>query len=342
MRIDIRRIVKYLILIGLVACLYTLFYPKVYNVPHIKPRKETQFWDLTTGSRIAYTFIPAKGEKSAFPIIFLQGGPGGFYTNATIERFKPLAEKGFDVYLYDQVGGGYSERLENIEEYTAERHKRDLEEIVKIIGAEKVIFIAQSWGAILATFYIADNPNRVEKVIFTGPAPIQPTNKELSTLKPPDSLHLRMPYFANAQANKSSRSLRSEFVMKWAIVFGSKLASDAEVDDFQTLLNYKLNKSTVCDTSINVTVEGGGGFYSQIMTIKSLATAKDPRPALKTSTIPILVMKGQCDNQKWSFTNEYLLVFKNHRLEIIPNAGHSISVEQPELYLKTICDFFSK
>ncbi len=140
MRIDIRRIVKYLILIGLVACLYTLFYPKVYNVPHIKPRKETQFWDLTTGSRIAYTFIPAKGEKSAFPIIFMQGGPGGFYTNATIERFKPLAEKGFDVYLYDQVGSGYSERLENIEEYTAERHKRDLEEIVKIIG--KGIFLA--------------------------------------------------------------------------------------------------------------------------------------------------------------------------------------------------------
>jgi proline iminopeptidase len=245
------------------------------------------------------------------------------------------------VYLYDQVGGGYSERLENIEEYTAERHKKDLEEIVKKIGAGKVIFIAQSWGAILATFYIADNPKSVEKVIFTGPGPIQPTNKELSIQKPPDSLHLREPYFSNAEANKSTKNLRSEFVMKWALVFESKLASDAEVDDFQTLLNGKLNKSTVCDTSLNVTAEGGGGYYSQIMTIKSLGNAKDPRPALKTSTIPILVMKGQCDNQKWGFTSEYLQVFKNHRLAIIPNAGHSISVEQPEMYLKTILGFLN-
>ena len=69
---------------------------------------------------------------------------------------------------------------------------------------------------------------------------------------------------------------------------------------------------------------------------------KDPRPALKASSIPILVMKGQCDNQKWGFTNEYLQVFKNHQLVIIPNAGHSISVEQPSLYLETIADFLNK
>ena len=342
MKQTIRKSIKYLLIIGLAIFLFALFYPRTYDVPHIKPRKETHFWDLSTGSRIAYTLIPAKKKKSPFPIIFLQGGPGGFYTNATIERFKPLAEMGFDVYLYDQVGGGYSERLENIEEYTAERHKKDLEEIVKKIGAGKVIFVAQSWGAILATFYIADNPKSVEKVIFTGPGPIQPMQNELSTLKPPDSLHLREPYFSNAKANKSTKNLRSKFIQKWALVFGSKLAKDAEVDDFQTLLNGKLNKSTVCDTSLNVTAEGGGGYYSQIMIIKSLNTVKDPRPVLKASNIPILVMKGQCDNQKWGFTNEYLQVFKNHQLVIIPKAGHSISVEQPDMYMKTIIDFLSK
>ena len=53
-------------------------------------------------------------------------------------------------------------------------------------------------------------------------------------------------------------------------------------------------------------------------------------------------MKGQCDNQPWGFTNEYLELFKNHQLKIIPNAGHSISVEQPELYLKTIRVFLNQ
>ncbi|MBK6345567.1 MAG: alpha/beta fold hydrolase [Bacteroidales bacterium] len=58
-----------------------------------------------------------------------------------IKLLAPLAVNGFDVYLYDQIGCGSSARLENIEEYSVERHRRDLEEIVKTIGAEKVILI---------------------------------------------------------------------------------------------------------------------------------------------------------------------------------------------------------
>jgi proline iminopeptidase len=319
-----------------------LFVPRTYDVPHVKELKSTLYWNLPTGSQIAYTLIPAKGIKKASPIIFLQGGPGGFYTERTIELFRSFSEIGYDIYLYDQIGGGHSARLKNIREYTADRHKRDLEEIVRKIGSEKVILIAQSWGAILATLFIADNPTKVEKIVFTGPGPIQPMNMELAKQASPDSLQLREPNFSNAQANKSVQNIRSKLTMKWALLFGKKLASDTEADDFQTLLNKKLNKSTVCDTSIDVRAEGGGGYYVQVMTIKSLANVKDPRPVLKKSKIPVLVMKGQCDNQKWGFTNEYLQLFTNHRLVIIKNAGHSISREQPDLYLKTICDFLSE
>ena len=341
MKLTFRRIIISLISACSVILLFVLFVPRTYDVPHIKDRKGTFYWNLPTGSRIAYTLITAKGIKKQYPIIFLQGGPGGFYTEKTIELFKAFAEKGYDVYLYDQIGGGHSARLENIREYTADRHKRDLEEIVRKIGTEKVILIGQSWGAILATLYIADNPEKVWKMIFTGPGPIQPMNTELANLTPPDSLQLRAPYFSNAQANKSVQNIRSKLALKWAQLFGKKLTSDSEADDFQTLLNNRLNKSTVCDTSLNVRAEGGGGYYVEVMTIKSLASVKDPRPFLKNSKIPVLVMKGQCDNQKWGFTNEYLQIFLNHKLVIIPNAGHSISREQPELYLKTICDFLS-
>jgi pimeloyl-ACP methyl ester carboxylesterase len=53
-------------------------------------------------------------------------------------------------------------------------------------------------------------------------------------------------------------------------------------------------------------------------------------------------MKGQCDNQKWGFTNEYLVLFRNHQFAFIPDAGHFISVEQPESYIKAIKEFISK
>lgn len=57
--------------------------------------------------------------------------------------------------------------------------------------------------------------------------------------------------------------------------------------------------------------------------------------------MPILIMKGQCDNQPWGYMHYYLEHFPNCQLKIIPDAGHAISVEQPELYLKTMRDFLN-
>jgi len=329
-------------LILAVILMIKIFYPRSYQVAQIHKRDNIQYWNLTTGSRIAYTLIPAKGQAKPFPIIFLQGGPGGFISARTVAMLAPLSENGYTIYLYDQIGSGHSARLGNIEDYTALRHKKDLEEIVGKTGAEQVILIGQSWGALLATLFMADNPEKVRKAVFTGPGPVIPVRMELADVKAPDSLHLKEPLFTNAQANAEVRNMRSRIMLQWALLFGSKLATDKEADDFQTLLNNKLNKSTVCDTAKAAKAEGGGGYYAQIMTVQSFSDIQDPREKLKKSDIPVLIMKGQCDNQKWGFTSEYLQIFRHSRLVIIPDAGHSISIEQPDLYLKTILEFLNE
>jgi len=83
----------------------------------------------------------------------------------------------------------------------------------------------------------------------------------------------------------------------------------------------------------------GTGYYDQVMTAQSFSTAPDPRPKLTNTTIPILIMKGQYDNQKWGFTHEYLDLFPRHRLVVFPNAGHCIACEQLPAYQATIRDF---
>lgn len=342
MRKNIFQFIKYALPLCLVAYMLAVFIPRSYDVPQMSKRKGTQYWDLQTGSKIAYTLVSAKGIKKPFPIIYLQGGPGGFISDRNIKMLAPLSEDGFDIFLYDQIGSGQSERLSDINEYTADRHKKDLEELIKKIGSEKVILIGQSWGAILATLFIADNPDKVEKVILTGAGPIQPMHEGLLNANVPDSLNLRKPPYSNREANEKSKNIRMNAITFWAKSFGKKLASDKEVDDFQTYLNNELNKATVCDTSKALKAEGGGGFYAQVMTVQSFNEIQDTRPKLKGSKVPILLMKGQCDNQPWGFLNEYLELFPNHQLKIIPGAGHSISVEQPELYLKTIREFLNQ
>lgn len=323
----------------MVVLSYLVFMPRTYDVPLPQKRAGTQYWELPTGSTIAYTLIPGNAPKKLYPVIYLHGGPGGPIYDSNIAMLTPLSADGYDVYLYDQLGSGLSERLDHIEQYTADRHKTDLEEIIIQIGAEKVILIGQSWGAILATLYIADHPDKVEKVIFTSPGPMQPRLGGMQDISPPDSLQLRKPMFTNAQANQKINNIRTKVTSFLARQFGIKLCSDHEADQFLSYLSNEQNKSVVCDTSMALPAEAGSGFYAHIMTLHSLSTLQDPRPALKKVAIPMLLMKGQCDNQKWSASKEYLDHFQHHQLVVVQNAGHSISIEQPEVYLKTIRDF---
>lgn len=316
--------------------------PRHYNVPHQTPRQGTKYWDLSTGSHIAYTLIPAKGEKKPYPIIYLHGGPGGPISDRNIATFTPLADEGYDVYLYDQIGCGLSARLDDINGYTADRHKRDLEEIVNKIGAPKVILIAQSWGAILGALFVADDAAKVDRVVFTGPGPIIPINRGLKNVSAPDSLHFINPLVSNADGSRKANNIRTTVATSLAEKFGIKLMSDEEGDNFATYLNNEQNKSTVCDTSKAIKAAPGAGYYVQVMTVASFGQTTDPRPKLQGCTVPILLMKGQCDNQPWGYANEYLHLFPNHQLAVIPNAGHAINIEQPELYLKTIKDFLKQ
>jgi proline iminopeptidase len=157
----------------------------------------------------------------------------------------------------------------------------------------------------------------------------------------PDSLHLRDPYYSNAEGNNNANNIRTTAMKFFAEKFGWKLASDKEADGFSTYLNSEVDRSTVCDSSKKVKPIGGSGYYVQIITMKTINQVPNPRPKLKNSQIPVLIMKGQCDNQKWGFVTEYLELFPNHTLTIIPSAGHFIWVEQPELYLKTLQTFLN-
>lgn len=319
--------------------LYFGLIPRHYNTPAIPVMPGTQYWDLATGSHIAFWKKEATTQRHATPVIYIHGGPGGRVTSAHIAALTPLAGIGYDVYWYDQTGSGYSDRLDNISDYTVQRHIDDLRAIIRQIGSQKVILIGQSWGALLITAFLGQHPEQVEKVIFTGPGPVLPIRRELAAILPPDSLHLRPPEHTNEAGNRNTSNLRSKLVQWCAQSLGIKLAADAEMDQFFTVLNTALNKSVVCDTSRITPSEGGGGYYAHIMTVRSFQETADTRNQVRNARIPALIMKGQCDNQKWGYTSEYLDLYPEHEFHLIPNAGHSIALEQPELYINTISNF---
>ncbi|MBO9572893.1 MAG: alpha/beta hydrolase, partial [Chitinophagaceae bacterium] len=290
------RIVVLSLLVVMVISAVFIFKPAHFQVTEAQERPGTKYWQLSTGSKIAYTLARGQGKRKPFPIIYLHGGPGAGITNKEVETLGKLSEDGYDVYLYDQIGCGLSGRLDNIKEYSPQRHKNDLAEIIKNINAEKVILAGQSWGSILALSYLAENPDKVEKLIITAPGNIQPVRKEPGNIAAPDSIHLRSHYI-DKRYELIAKNIRARAIIYAAKNLNKKLAGDKEADALLTYLTTELNRSMVCDTANAVIAEGTEGFYSHYMTLKQLNTIKDPRSALKNIHIPVLIMKGECDIQ---------------------------------------------
>ncbi|MDH3216846.1 MAG: alpha/beta hydrolase, partial [Candidatus Krumholzibacteria bacterium] len=165
------------VLLVLVAEL-TLFNPfSSQSESAVRPvPSHVRFFDLSTGSRIAYLRLAANPRIHDETVIFVHGGPGaGIVGNeAVTTALAPLADEGYDVFLYDQIGGGLSSRLEIIEDYTVSRHVADLEAIRKQVGDSEVILIGKSWGAQLITRYVAEYHENVARCVIVSPGPLYP------------------------------------------------------------------------------------------------------------------------------------------------------------------------
>jgi hypothetical protein len=138
------------------------------------PFANTRYWQLPSGSRIAYSEFdpPPEMPVKPDPVVFLHGGPGVRQAPFDQSIYGGLSKEGFRVFLYDQAGSGLSDFLPHVRDYTFKRMVDDLEAVRKQIGTDKMILIGHSWGSTLAAKYMATYPGHVSKVIFHAPADI--------------------------------------------------------------------------------------------------------------------------------------------------------------------------
>ncbi len=142
-----------------------------------------QYWDLPTGSRIAYVRI-ADEVTHAEPVLLVHGGPGA-PSNSTNVFAERLAVAGFAVYNYHQVGAGQSSRLDP-SEYTVARHVADLDAIRQELAVPKVVLIGTSWGGELTAQYLAAHPDNVAQAIVASPGAMSRNSFHDGDLRPGD------------------------------------------------------------------------------------------------------------------------------------------------------------
>src|SRR5215471_12690962 len=301
------------------------------------------YWNLSTGSHIAYLEVPAQGRARATPIILVGGGPGeeDVANSSQTQFFGQLARDGYNVYFYDQIGSGLSARLADPGQYTLARHVADLEAIRAQIGVRAVILMGASWGGTLVATYMATYPEHVAKAIFTSPAPIN--EAEWSVNDTPASR------VSKASQQQYHQTLYTPRFITWYLLglinpkAAHTLVSDREADAFFNTFVQRISQATVCDPAhLPKGQVQGYGFYDNIFTTTDAQHRHghvNPRNLLSSNHTPTLILTGACNYIKWAVTWQYKSTLPNSTLLFFPHAGHVIYLDQPDLYLASIRAF---
>lgn len=335
----------YLLLILLLIVIIWILLPNFESDFDDTPRQSTQYWELSTGSKIAYTQLKSETKSIKSTIIYLHGGPGGYIDNSTIETYRKISKQGYDVYLYDQIGCGLSERLKNPVKYTIDRHSRDLKEILKIINAPNITLVGQSWGGFLASYFIANNPNVVDKLVLTSPGQIHPIDSSKYDKFDGSDYIYKLTNIDDRidEINVKANNISAREIV-WLILAkatkNTSFISDNKVDGILHKISKIFVKGMVCDSTIVSIPTGRPGMYCSIFTNKSCEDVPESiRGDMKKYNKPVLILKPECDYLDWEFAHEYKELYPHSKLKVIRNSGHSICTENQQDYVSEIINF---
>ncbi len=110
------------------------------------------------------------GDPSNPMLVVIHGGPGADYRG--ILNFKELAEDSFYVVFYDQRGSGLSQRLEKDRYNEVQFFIDELDGVINHYRnnpSQKILLAGHSWGAMLATAYVNQNPEKIKGLILAEP-----------------------------------------------------------------------------------------------------------------------------------------------------------------------------
>jgi len=259
-------------------------------------------------------------EGEGFPFVIVHGLYGSSDNWMTIG--KKLAAH-FHVYMIDQRNHGQSPHTS---EHSYELMKEDLSEFFDQQKIEKAIVMGHSMGGKAVMFFAADYPEKVEKLIVVDIAPKD--------------------YFQ--RNNGSQYRLHNNILQAMLETDFSQVSSRKEIGDHllekiddplivQFLLKnvQRINDTNSFRWKPNVKV-----LYDGLDEIISGVNEQWFADRMPIFSYPVLFIKGE--------KSEYILeedkavirkIYPDSIIKTIPNAGHWLHSEQPQLFLKAVSEF---
>lgn len=327
--------------------------PPARTLADVPAPPDTKYWSLGDGRRIAYQVVPPRADSQRPPVVVLHDGPGtpelSFLSALGKRPYDFLGEQGRAVYYYDQLGSGFSSRLDLTREppYTVARHVADLEAIRTQIGAPRLVLAGTGWGATLAVHYLLQHPDHVERLILESPAALwAPAWPE--TINP--AARAKM---SDVQASTMAalerpplRLVLGRMMADFSAPVAHRWISEWEGDQWWTQRTEEAMRlgqpNLTCKSDpaeSGLPAPAGLGFFANSYTLADALELPDPRPALRKLHMETLIIRGTCDYLNWTVSAEYLQVIKGAHYVAIPAAGHNIWLEQSLMFSEVVGAF---
>jgi len=298
------------------------------NIPHIT---------IDTVTFHAESF----GPDTAQVVIAIHGGPGQDYR--TLLPLKALADS-FKVVFYDQRGTGLSPRVAT-NELSLESSLSDLDAIINYYSPDKPVYlIGHSWGAMLASGYIAQHPEKVVKAVLAEPGFLttetaQTFMERTNGMMPPMTIstvwRMTKAFLESLKVDGPDEEAGMDYLMARIIgmtdIENHPMAGyycngmPPSSDDMFWRLSMQASQA-IRKTGVN----SNGEFEIDLVT------------GLQNFNNEILFLTSECNQLIGEdIQKKHMAYFPHAHMKIVKNAGHDMIKEQPEESLDFIRFYFN-
>lgn len=267
------------------------------------------------------------GPADAPTIIVLHGGPGGDFRS--LLALSALSET-YNVVFFDQRGAGLSERVP-AEQLTLNGYVNELNGVKRLVSPNApVALIGHSWGAMLATAYLGHHPEDVTAAVLIEPGYLDSTGKSAW-----DEVASRYMSGAGYWAEAVVTGFRAQHVDR---------PDPAAADDFlvghmvDVFTNHPENPYH-CGDGYTAPNWRFGATASRTWANTSDAIVDRMVSGVRSFGGSVLLLAGDCNDWLGPLQNTHLQLFANASFQVIPNAGHDVTWDNPEATLKAIRRF---
>jgi proline iminopeptidase len=277
------------------------------------------------GGRIWYEVV---GTGPGTPLLFIHGGPGG--RSCVFAPVSKILGEDRPVILYDQLGGGQSDRPTDTTLWRLPRFLEEIDSLRAHLRLSELHIYGHSWGATVATeYFLTRHPVGVRSITLAGPL--------LSTPR----------WIEDANALRAQLPIGLQQVLSKHEAAGTIDAPEyrAVSDSFyarhgsrrRPVVSYQECEGSASNDTIYRFMWGPTEFHAT-----GTLRGYDVTSRLGEFDLPVLFLAGEFDEARPQTVREFQRLIRGARFEMIPNAGHSIITDERDRVIAILRGFLQE